>query len=46
VGYPVYPNVAHDPAERERFRAFEREIRRLLDDVQAEFTANLERKDN
>ena len=42
VGYPVYPDVAHDSAERERFRAFEREIRRLLDNVQEEFTANLE----
>lgn len=42
VGYPVFPDVAHDSAAREKFRAFEREIRRYLAEVQAEFTANLE----
>jgi hypothetical protein len=30
LGYPRYPDVEHDSAERERFRAFERDIRRLL----------------
>lgn len=42
VGYPVYPDVAHNSAERERFRGFQRAIRRMLADVQTEYTANLE----
>lgn len=33
LGYPTYPDVEHDGAERERFRAFERRIQRLLADV-------------
>jgi hypothetical protein len=42
VGHPVYPDVATRGGEREKFRAFERDIKRLLADVQAEYTANLE----
>lgn len=41
VGYPVFPDVAHDGAERERFRAFERRVRRMLADVQADYEGNL-----
>ncbi len=39
VGYPYYPDVEHDSAVREKFRAFQREIRRLLSEVQANYTA-------
>jgi hypothetical protein len=40
-GYPVYPDVAHNSAERERFRAFQRRIRKLLSECKAEYTANV-----
>lgn len=40
-GYPRYPDVEHNGAEREKFRAFQRDIRRLLADVQAHYTANI-----
>lgn len=41
AGYPVYPDVEHNGADRERFRAFQREIQTLLADVQEMYTANL-----
>ena len=37
AGYPVYPDVAHDSAAREKFRAFQRTIRHLLDGVQENY---------
>lgn len=36
-GYPTYPDVEHDSAERERFRGLQRDIRRMLADVQQVF---------
>lgn len=33
LAYPTYPDVEHSGAERERFRAFERRIQRLLASV-------------
>lgn len=41
AGYPVYPDVEHDAGAREKFRGFQRAIRRMLADVQVEYTANL-----
>lgn len=41
LGYPSYPDVEHNGAEREKFRAFQRDVRHLLADVQARYTENL-----
>lgn len=41
VGYPRFPDVEHDSAAREKFRAFERDIRRMLSEVQAEYEFNI-----
>lgn len=41
AGYPRYPDVVRDGAERERFRAFERRIRALLTDVQSVYESYL-----
>ena|ERR1035437_7561424 len=36
-GYPQYPDVEHSGAERERFRGFQRDIRKLLVEAPNEF---------
>lgn len=42
AGYPRYPDAEHDSAAREKFRGFQRAIRRMLADVQKAYDANCE----
>lgn len=36
-GYPYYPDVEHNGADRERFKGFQRDIRKLLDSAKEIF---------